>query len=217
MPRPAAGGTGTTRPVTLTRLSGEPESARADFVATHLRALECSARKFAGEDIGFVDEVKVTSTSTSASPTRNAIATPTSGWPSRWTPAPTVVNVWRGLCGVSAGRRDSRTASMNASVPSAAHCANGCGDLPAARLRRSSSSRWWATNRGPTQLLPGDFRSKVAINTDLTQHMSNLPNLIAHEAYPPATTEHRRKEQLLVGGGQREQTIFLVNTPQPDG
>nr|HQV18566.1 DUF885 domain-containing protein [Gordonia sp. (in: high G+C Gram-positive bacteria)] len=42
----------------LTRLSGEPESARADFVAAHLRALECSARKFAGEDIGFVDEVK---------------------------------------------------------------------------------------------------------------------------------------------------------------
>src|SRR6201986_5614550 len=31
---------------------------RADYVAAHLRALECAGRKFAGEDIGFVDEVQ---------------------------------------------------------------------------------------------------------------------------------------------------------------
>ena len=30
---------------------------RATFIGAHLRALECSARKFAGEQIGFVDEV----------------------------------------------------------------------------------------------------------------------------------------------------------------
>lgn len=31
---------------------------RAHFIDVHLRALECSGRKFAGEDIGFVDEVE---------------------------------------------------------------------------------------------------------------------------------------------------------------
>jgi hypothetical protein len=31
---------------------------RAEFIAAHLRALACSARKFAGEDVGFVDEVR---------------------------------------------------------------------------------------------------------------------------------------------------------------
>ena len=31
---------------------------RAEFISSHLRALECSAAKFAGEDIGFVDEVR---------------------------------------------------------------------------------------------------------------------------------------------------------------
>ena len=30
---------------------------RADYVGAHLRALACAGRKFAGEDIGFVDEV----------------------------------------------------------------------------------------------------------------------------------------------------------------
>ena len=34
------------------------EPARADFVAAHLRALECAGRKFAGEQVGFVDEVR---------------------------------------------------------------------------------------------------------------------------------------------------------------
>ncbi len=33
-----------------------PTSA-AEFIAAHLRALACAARKFAGEDVGFVDEV----------------------------------------------------------------------------------------------------------------------------------------------------------------
>ena len=31
---------------------------RADFIAAHLRALSCAARKFAGEPVGFVEEVR---------------------------------------------------------------------------------------------------------------------------------------------------------------
>ena len=61
----------------------------------------------------------------------------------------------------------------------------------------------------------GDYRSKVAINSDLKQHMAHLPHLIAHESYPGHHTEHCRKEAGLVrGGGQAEQTLFVVNTPQ---
>ena len=61
----------------------------------------------------------------------------------------------------------------------------------------------------------GDYRSTVAVNADLKQQMSNLPSLVAHESYPGHHTEHCRKEAGLVEGlGQFEQTIFLVNTPQ---
>ena len=45
--------------------------------------------------------------------------------------------------------------------------------------------------------------------------MSQLGVLVAHECYPGHHTEHCRKEDLLVNrAGEREQTIFLVNTPQ---
>ena len=61
----------------------------------------------------------------------------------------------------------------------------------------------------------GDYRSTVAVNADLKQQMSNLPRLVAHESYPGHHTEHCRKEAGLVEGkGHAEQTIFLVNTPQ---
>lgn len=61
----------------------------------------------------------------------------------------------------------------------------------------------------------GNFRSKVAVNADVGHRMSQLPVLVAHECYPGHHTEHCRKEDLLVrSGGQLEQTIFLVNTPQ---
>ena len=45
------------------RLESEVDSAglapeRADYLKAHLRALDCAGRKFAGEDVGFVDEVR---------------------------------------------------------------------------------------------------------------------------------------------------------------
>lgn len=61
----------------------------------------------------------------------------------------------------------------------------------------------------------GSYRSRVAVNADVDHRMSQFPVLVAHECYPGHHTEHCRKEQLLVRrGGQQEQTIFLVNTPQ---
>jgi len=61
----------------------------------------------------------------------------------------------------------------------------------------------------------GDLRSRVAINTDLPVLSTSLGHLVAHEAYPGHHTEHCRKEVGLVR--QRrwlEETIFLVGTPQ---
>jgi hypothetical protein len=61
----------------------------------------------------------------------------------------------------------------------------------------------------------GGYRSRVAVNADVKQQMSNLPRLVAHESYPGHHTEHCRKEAGLVeAAGHAEQTIFLVNTPQ---
>lgn len=61
----------------------------------------------------------------------------------------------------------------------------------------------------------GSYSSRVAVNADVGHRMSQFPVLVAHECYPGHHTEHCRKEKLLLqDGGQLEQSIFLVNTPQ---
>jgi hypothetical protein len=61
----------------------------------------------------------------------------------------------------------------------------------------------------------GELRSRVAINTDLPVLSPSLGHLVAHEAYPGHHTEHTRKEAGLVRRrGHLEETIFLVGTPQ---
>lgn len=61
----------------------------------------------------------------------------------------------------------------------------------------------------------GGRRSRVALNTDEPADAFFLPMLVAHEAYPGHHTEHAWKEALLVdGSGYLEETIFLVATPQ---
>jgi hypothetical protein len=61
----------------------------------------------------------------------------------------------------------------------------------------------------------GDLRSRVAINTDLPVLSTSVAHLVAHEAYPGHHTEHSRKEAGLVRTrGWQEETIFLVGTPQ---
>jgi hypothetical protein len=61
----------------------------------------------------------------------------------------------------------------------------------------------------------GDLHSRVAINTDLPVLSTGLAHLVAHEAYPGHHTEHTRKEVGLVRQRRHlEETIFLVGTPQ---
>jgi hypothetical protein len=61
----------------------------------------------------------------------------------------------------------------------------------------------------------GAGKSRVEINTDLPIHATELPALIAHEAYPGHHTEHALKEVLLFREqGFAEHAIQLINTPE---
>jgi hypothetical protein len=61
----------------------------------------------------------------------------------------------------------------------------------------------------------GGLHSLVSVNTDLPVLSTSLAHLVAHEAYPGHHTEHCRKEVSLVRRRQwLEETIFLVGTPQ---
>jgi hypothetical protein len=187
--------------------------ARADFIAAHLRALACAGRKFAGEPVGFVDEVR---TYFDVSITR--------GDTERYRRAHTRLHEALGGSGSLADRmQDYRIADE---IPSKrlSDCIDAFSSALRDRVRADyplpdgevveyevvTDKPWSGFN-----YYLGGYRSRVAVNADLKQQMSNLPRLVAHESYPGHHTEHCRKEAGLVSRGcQAEQTIFLVNTPQ---
>jgi len=186
---------------------------RAGFIAAHVQALACSARRFAGEDIGFVDEVR-----------QYFDVEISLGAPERYRAAHARIDEVLG----GSGPLEERLAAHRKAE-----------ELPPERLEEcmhafSSALRDIVRNTYPLpdaenivyevvtdkpwsgfNYYEGDYRSRVAVNADLKQQMSNLPRLVAHESYPGHHTEHCRKEAGLVAGlGHGEQTIFLVNTPQ---
>lgn len=187
---------------------------RVEFIDAHLRALACSGRKFAGEDIGFVDEVHAY-------------------FDVRIEPGDTEEYL-------AAHRRMSEVLPHGAETSLAERMAahRRADEIPPERLAECVEAFSSALRERVRAVYPlpdherveyevvgdkpwsgfnyylGNYRSRVAINSDLKQHMAALPHLIAHESYPGHHTEHCRKEAGLVASGQLEQTLFLVNTPQ---
>ncbi|MGW4355265.1 DUF885 domain-containing protein [Nocardia sp. NPDC004582] len=185
---------------------------QVEFLDVHLRALECSGRKFAGEDISFVDEVSAYFDVDIA---------------------PGDIEDYR-----EAHRQLDEVLAGAGPLLDRISAHRRQDEIPPERLKEcvaafSGALRELVRDRYP---LPdnehveyevvgdkpwsgfnyylGDYQSRVAINSDLKQHLSHLPALIAHESYPGHHTEHCRKEAGLVGAGQDEQTLFVVNTPQ---
>lgn len=206
----------------LAGLSGVPRSSdpaagftdqRADFIAAHLRALACAGRRFAGEDIGFVDEV------------RHYFDVEISrGDPDRYRAAHARIDEVLGGTGglvermeadrradeIPADRLEDCVRAFSSALRDVVRSTYPLPDTETVVYEVVTDKPWSGFN-----YYEGEYRSTVAINADLKQQMSNLPGLVAHESYPGHHTEHCRKEAGLVAGlGHGEQTIFLVNTPQ---
>jgi hypothetical protein len=61
----------------------------------------------------------------------------------------------------------------------------------------------------------GGLRSRIEINTDSGMTPAFVVELVAHEAYPGHHTEHAWKEQKLVRDGRHlEESIHMIGTPQ---
>lgn len=186
---------------------------RADFIAAHLRALDSAGRKFAGEDIGFVDEVR--------SYFDVEIGR---GDEDRYRAAHALIDAALGGSGSLTERMDAERkadeippdrveeviGAFSSALRDIVRATYPLPDTETVVYEVVTDKPWSGFN-----YYEGDYRSRVAVNIDLKQQMSHLPALIAHESYPGHHTEHCRKEAGLVAGlGQAEQTIFLVNTPQ---
>ena len=197
----------------LAELPAGLEEPRAAFVGAHLRALACAGRKFAGEEVGFVDEVEAYFDVRIGK-----------GDPDRYREAHVKLDDALGGTGPLAERIQAYRASEEIPPERLEEAIHAVSSALRDRVRATfplparetityevvTDKPWSGFN-----YYKGDYQSTVAVNADLKQQMSNLPRLVAHESYPGHHTEHCRKEAGLVEGkGQAEQTIFLVNTPQ---
>ena len=186
---------------------------RAGYLAAHLKALACAGRKFAGEDVGFVEEVREYFDVDIAK-----------GDPDRYRAAHGELDAALGGSGPLAQRLQAYRASEEIPPARLEECIHAFSSALRDTVRatyplpESETITYEVVTDKPWSgfnYYLGDYKSTVAVNADLKQQMSNLPRLVAHESYPGHHTEHCRKEAGLVArDGQDEQTIFLVNTPQ---
>ena len=183
---------------------------RARFLAAQLTGLEMSARVLAGQDVGFAEQVE---TYFQARPTMGDEAT--------------YADAHRQLDALLPG--DEPLGERYVAYRKANECppdklrdaVDAWSSVLRDRVRRAyplpeaetveyvvvGDEPWAGFN-----YYLGDFRSKVAINSDLPVGLGALPGLVAHESYPGHHTEHCRKEQLLAD--RPEMQVFLVNTPE---
>ena len=196
----------------LPRTEGLDEQ-RAGYLAAHLKALACAGRKFAGEEVGFVEEVREYFDVDIAK-----------GDPDRYRDAHAKLDEALGGSGPLAQRLQAYRAGEEIPPDRLEECIHAFSSALRDTVRatyplpESETITYEVVTDKPWSgfnYYLGDYKSTVAVNADLKQQMSNLPRLVAHESYPGHHTEHCRKEAGLVEGlGQDEQTIFLVNTPQ---
>ncbi|HSV65103.1 MAG TPA: DUF885 domain-containing protein [Mycobacteriales bacterium] len=192
--------------------SGLPAD-RAAFLAGQLGGLAVSARKFAGEQVGFVDEV-----------TAYFQVRPELGDEDQY--AEVHAELGRLLPGdgtlteryAAYRRRDECPPAklegvvevLNSALRDLARSGYGLPEQETVEYQIVTDKPWSGFN-----YYLGGYHSRVAINADLPHRLAHLPHLVAHESYPGHHTEHCRKERGLVRrAGQDEQRIFLVNTPQ---
>lgn len=185
---------------------------RRDFLTAQLAALECGARRLAGEQVPFVEEIET------YFQVRIGM-----GDTDRYAAAhDALAGLLPGAGPLRARLEEFR--ARNAVPPDALHRAvRAVSDALRVLVRDRyglppgeevtyevvRDRPWNAFNR-----YLGRYRSVVSLNEPAGADLGALPLIAAHECYPGHHTERSLKEAELVADGQHEHAIALVNTPQ---
>ncbi len=186
---------------------------RAGFLRGQLTGLECTARKLAGEPVGFVEEVAAyfqvdvelgdEATYAAAHAELDALLPGGGELAARYAS-------YRRREECPPGRLAVAVDALSSALRDRVRARYGLPEVETVRYEVVTDQPWSGFN-----YYEGAFRSRVAINADLPHRLAQLPHLVAHESYPGHHTEHCRKERGLVEKeGRVEHTVFLVNTPE---
>ena len=198
------------------KLAAEARSlAEADspYISAQARGLEILARKLAGEEIGYAEEVEGCY-----------------GLRPRRVPEERFEEAHRELDGIlpPGGTLAERHTRWRESwvvpedkVPPVLHALNervrertkeliGLPEGESTELELVTGEHWTAYN-----YYLGGQKSRVAVNTDIPVNAVNVGGLVAHELYPGHHTERAWKEQLLyLERGLLEESVVMYGTPQ---
>ncbi|HXQ60720.1 MAG TPA: hypothetical protein VN796_00230 [Acidimicrobiales bacterium] len=188
-------------------------AARRRWLRAQVVGLLTTARRLAGEAIGYVEEVEacygvrpapVPDEELAAAHRRLSEALPGTG------PVGDRLITWREAHVVTPDRLSDAIASLAEELRERTDRLFGLPEGEHVDFELVEDKPWSGFN---TYL--GDLHSRVAVNTDLPVLSTSLAHLVAHEAYPGHHTEHSRKEVGLVRRRRwMEESIFLVGTPQ---
>jgi hypothetical protein len=186
---------------------------RVAFLEAQLTGLECSGRKLAGEEVGFVDEVEAYFGVRIAPGDQDAYAA-AHGRLDALLPGKgdltTRYAAYRVTDECPPDRLEAVVRELSSGLRDIVRTGYALPEGETVDYLVVTDEPWSGFN-----YYLGGMRSRVAINADLPHRLAQLPHLVAHESYPGHHTEHCRKESgLVVAGGRLEHTVFLVNTPE---
>ncbi len=186
---------------------------RRQWLSAQVRGLQTTARKLAGEDIAYLDEIEwcygVRPGLTDEDQFESAHQALDRVMPGTGPLADRYV-AWQETQVVPSDKLSSAVNSLAEDLRELTDRAFGLPDGEHVVFEMVRNQPWGGFN-----YYLGGLSSRVAINTDLPTQPISLGHLVAHEAYPGHHTEHSRKEAGLVRRRhQMEETIFLVGTPQ---
>jgi hypothetical protein len=187
---------------------------RRRWLLGQVRGLHTTARKLAGDEIAYLDEIEA---SYGVRPNRveedefaEAHQKLAAVLPGQGGDLADRYNTWREAQVVPPEKLDAAIHSLAEDFRARTHQSFGLPDGEHVEFVLEQNKPWSGFN-----YYLGDLRSRVAMNTDLPILSLTLAHVVAHESYPGHHTEHCRKEAGLVRRRrQLEESIFLVGTPQ---
>jgi hypothetical protein len=189
------------------------DASRRHFLRSQAIGLLTTARKLAGEQVGYADEVEACY---GVRPRRFELEEFEAAHrrldevvPGTGPLAERYVN-WREAQAVPVERLEAAINSLAEDLRARTGVLFGLPDGERVDFELVTDQPWGGFN-----YYLGGLKSKVAINIDLPVLSTSLAHLVAHEAYPGHHTEHARKEVGLVRRRKWwEESIALVGTPQ---
>jgi hypothetical protein len=192
----------------------ELDTGRRHWLAAQVKGLHTTARKLAGEEIAYLDEIEaaygVRPTWADEDEFAEAHRRISAVLPEKGSDLADRYNRWREAQVVPPEKLDSAIRSLAEDFQARTNEAFGLPDGEHVEFMLEQNKPWAGFN-----YYLGDLRSRVAMNTDLPILSLTLAHVVAHESYPGHHTEHCRKEVGLVRRRRQiEESIFVVGTPQ---